>query len=140
MKNRGLLIISLGLAVVSVCSNAGAASGGYSAHLISPRPAQVLYPGQRIRIEWKSVLPQTDAAGCEMELFLSLDGGRTFTICITPQMNPKDTSFVWTVPNTPTNAAVLDIRFGCEHYYPESSSPQPASTFVIASAAAAASH
>jgi hypothetical protein len=38
----------------------------------------------------------------------------------------------WTVPNTPTNAAVIDIRFGCEvPYYPETASPQPASTFVI---------
>ena len=34
----------------------------------------------------------------------------------------------------PTNAAVLDIRFGCEQWYPESYAPQPASTFVIAKA------
>ena len=34
----------------------------------------------------------------------------------------------------PTNAAVLDIRFGCEGWYPESYAPQPASTFVIAKA------
>jgi hypothetical protein len=35
----------------------------------------------------------------------------------------------------PTNAAVLDIRFGCELYHPESYSPQAASTFVIAQTA-----
>jgi hypothetical protein len=35
----------------------------------------------------------------------------------------------------PTNAAVLDIRFGCELYYPESYSPQAAATFVIAQTA-----
>ena len=34
----------------------------------------------------------------------------------------------------PTNAAVLDIRFGRE-LYPESYSPQAASTFVIAQTA-----
>jgi hypothetical protein len=29
---------------------------------------------------------------------------------------------------------VLDIRFGCEVFYPETFAPQPASTFVIARA------
>jgi hypothetical protein len=39
----------------------------------------------------------------------------------------------WAAPSqSPTNAAVLDFRFGCDLHYPESYSPQPASTFVIA--------
>jgi hypothetical protein len=37
----------------------------------------------------------------------------------------------WIVPNTPTNAAVLDIRFGCLNLYPETSSLQVQSAFVI---------
>jgi hypothetical protein len=70
---------------------------------------------------------------CEMELWLSLDGGRTFNPpVITPVVVPNTRGYYdWTVPNTPTNAAVIDIRFGCEFYYPETPSPQPASTFVI---------
>ena len=32
----------------------------------------------------------------------------------------------------PTNQAVLDIRFGCEQFFPETYAPQPASAFVIA--------
>jgi hypothetical protein len=67
-----------------------------------------------------------------MEVWLSLDGGRTFTAEISPWMDPKAQYFYWTVPNWPTNAAVLDVRFGCEALYPESYAPQPASTFVIA--------
>lgn len=137
MKNRRLLGLALVTALVSFCSNAVIAAGGYSARLLSPQLGQVVRPGQVIKIEWKSQLPHTDAGGCEMELWLSLDGGRTFSTCITPQVPPKTTSFNWTVPNTPTNAAVLDIRFGCEWYYPESYAPQPASTFVIAAAAPA---
>jgi hypothetical protein len=66
-----------------------------------------------------------------MEIWLSLDGGRAFSTCITPALTPRSRYFDWTVP-TPTNTAVLDIRFGCEFYYPESYSPQPASAFVIA--------
>jgi len=109
-------------------------SGMYVAKLITPRLGQVVYPGQHFSVEWRSTLPKTQAGGCEMELFLSLDGGRTFPTCITPHINPHATSFDWTVPNLPSNAAVLDIRFGCEWYYPESYSPQPQSTFVIAKA------
>ena len=37
-----------------------------------------------------------------------------------------------TFPNLPTNAAVLDIRFRCEGWYPKNCVPQPASMFIIA--------
>jgi hypothetical protein len=107
--------------------------GGYSATLISPTAGAVLYPGERVRVEWSATLPSTSANMCEAELWLSLDGGRTFSFCITPQMDPKVRYFYWTVPNMPTKTAVLDIRFGCEHYYPECYSPQPQSPFVISS-------
>ena len=80
------------------------------------------------------MLPHIDLGACEMEIWLSLDGGRTFTAWISPWMDPKTQYFYWTVPNAPTNAAVMDIRFGCEPGYPESYAPQPASTFVIAQA------
>jgi len=116
--------------------------GPYSAKLISPRLGQVLYPGEQVRIEWNATFPDMkNLHACEMEIWLSLDGGRTVSRCITP-VGPNTRYYDWTVPNTPTSAAVLDIRFGCELYYPESYSPQPASTFVIAQNAgnALASH
>jgi hypothetical protein len=53
-------------------------------------------------------------------------------MCITPILDPKAQYFFWTVPNAPTNAAVLDIRFGCEGWYLENYAPQPASMFTIA--------
>ena len=119
----------LAFALVSTQANA---DNGYSARLITPTAGQVLYPGQKVRVEWRAVLPPINLTGCEMEVWLSLDGGKTFQSCITPILDPKAQFFYWTVPNMPTNAAVLDIRFGCEGWYPESYSPQPASTFVIA--------
>jgi hypothetical protein len=109
----------------------GAQQGGYSAVLVSPTAGQVLYPGQKVRVEWKSNLPHIDLGACEAEVWLSLDGGATFTMWISPWIDPKAQYFYWTVPNTPTNAAVLDVRFGCEPGYPESYAPQPASAFVI---------
>jgi hypothetical protein len=133
MKTRGLLVImfAVTLSVAPQLVSTSSAARTYSARLISPRAGQVLYPGQKIVIEWKSTLPNIDLTGCEREVWLSLDGGRTFTACITPILDPKATSYLWTVPNTPTTAAVLDIHFGCEGWYPESYAPQPASTFVI---------
>jgi len=130
-----LLVVAFVLApqLLNTSGEALAASGNtYSAKLISPRLGQILYPGQRVRIEWTVAFPDMrNLHACEMEIWLSLDGGRTFSTCIAPvSTNRRD--FDWIVPNTPTNAAVLDIRFGCEVYYPETPSPQPASTFVIA--------
>ena len=87
--------------------------------MISPTLGHVLYAGQEVRVEWKSTLPNVRyVAWCEMEVWLSLDGGRTFPMCITPILDPKATHFDWTVPNMPSNAAVLDIRFGCDGVVP----------------------
>jgi hypothetical protein len=137
MKTRGFLSTLFAIMVLcalqlTISTAAAAGSGAYSARLISPTAGQVLHPGQQVRVEWTHTLPNINLAGCEEEVWLSLDGGRTFTACITPILDPKATFFYWTVPNTPTNAAVLDVRFGGEGWYPECYAPQPASTFIIA--------
>ena len=127
-----LFAVALSFAPQFVCTSS-AQTGAYSAKLISPALGQVLRPGQTFRVAWKSRLPNVDFGACEVEVWLSLNGGRTFTAVISPAMNPQDPKyFDWTVPNWPTQAAVLDIHFGCEPGYPESYAPQPASTFVIA--------
>jgi hypothetical protein len=110
--------------------------GTYSAKLISPQAGEVVYPGQKVKIVWEALLPKlpVDPSWCEAEIRLSLDGGKSFPIIITPihfGSNSRTLSFDWTVQNTPTAAAVLDIRFGCEQYFPETGSVQTASPFVI---------
>jgi len=138
MKTPGLIVTVLLVAFAFAPAKLTAQSSqkqSYSAKLFSPRLGQVLYPGQQVRIEWTAAFPDMkNLHACEMEIWLSLDGGRTFSTCIAP-VSPNTRDFDWTVPNSPSNAAVLDIRFGCEMYYPESYSPQPASTFVIAQTA-----
>jgi len=132
MNIRGFVVMLFLVAFACAAANVNA-QGTYSARLISPTVGQVLHPGQTFRVEWKSQLPLKDVTSCEAEVWLSLDGGRTFTAWISPWMDPAGPKyFDWTVPNWPTNAAVIDVRFGCEQRYPESYSPQPASTFVIA--------
>ncbi len=134
MKTQTFVValFAVALSVAPQFVNTSSAASGYSAQLISPTAGQVLYPGQKVRVEWRAVLPPINLSLCETEVFLSLDGGRTFNMCISVSFDPKTTYFYWTVPNMPTNAAVLEIRFGCEQFYPESYAPQPASTFVIA--------
>src|ERR1043166_2076861 len=119
MKTRGLLALTTLLLIVAFVPIKANADEEYSATLISPSAGQVLYPGQKVKVQWKSTLPRIDLTECETEVWLSLDGGRTFQTCITPILDPKGHFFYWTVPNMPTNAAVLDIRFGCEGWYPE---------------------
>ena len=130
MKIRGLVLIVVAVAFAFAPAKLNA-QGNYAVKLTSPVAGQVLYAGQKIMIEWKHMLPNIPLSGCESEAWLSLDGGRSFTLWLT-FLDPRNTSFLWTVPNMPTNAAVLDIRFGCDLHYPESYAPQPASTFVIA--------
>jgi hypothetical protein len=35
------------------------------------------------------MLPDIDLGACEMEVWLSVDGGRTFTMWISPCLDPK---------------------------------------------------
>jgi hypothetical protein len=130
MKARGVVVILFLVACAFAPANVNAGDT-YTALLISPTAGQVLHPGEMVRVEWRAQLPHVDFRLCEMEVRLSLDGGQTFPSRITPSLDPKTRFFYWTVPNTPTNEAVLNICFGCEMIYPESYSPQTASTFVI---------
>lgn len=135
MKIRGFIVVVLfavAFSVVPQFVNTSSATSGYSAVLISPMAGQVVHPGQKIKVEWRSFLPPINLGACEMEVWLSLDGGRTYTREISPWLDPKAQYFYWIVPNTPTDQAVMDVRFGCEPGYPESYAPQLASTFRIA--------
>ena len=89
------IVFAVALSAAPQLVTTASAGGTYSARLISPRVGQVLYPGQHIRVEWKSVLPNLKGlAGCEMEVWLSVDGGRTFLMCISPWLNPTDKSLI----------------------------------------------
>jgi|ERR1041385_5218618 hypothetical protein len=136
MKIQRLILALLAFTVAVALQSPGTAyaqdvKGNYSARLISPRPGQVLNPGQLVRVAWTADFPNVDLSMCETEVLLSLDGGKTIYMLLTEQRNPQVQYFDWTVPNTPTKTAVLDVRFGCLNLYPETSSVQLRSAFVI---------
>jgi hypothetical protein len=85
--------------------------------MTSPQRGDVLIPGQVVTIAWEYVdsngQPAT-GAWCEQEVYLSLDGGQSLALRVSPGLDPKVRSYQWTVPNAPTQHAVLDIHYGCE--------------------------
>ena len=118
MKIRGFVatLFTLALAIVLQLSKpptaAADSSVGYVTQVTTPKSGQVLYPGQHIRIDWVlTYLTDREFSACEMEVWLSLDGGRTFPMCITPILNPHTTYFDWTVPNT--------LNPWCQHFSTE---------------------
>ena len=135
MKTKKFIIALFALTFAFAPQLLRTASAGpkrYSAKLISPKTGEVLVPGQVFRVEWTPVFPRIDLNLCETEIRLSLDGGTTYT-WVTGERDPREKHFDWTVPNTPTNTAVLDIYFGCLGVYPETPSPQLLSPFRIVS-------
>lgn len=50
----------------------------------------------------------------EMELVLSLDGGATFPVRVTAEIEPGTTSIAWRVPNLPSRSARLALRAGAD--------------------------
>lgn len=67
-----------------------------------------LTPGQEVVLRW-SDLPQ---AVEEIEILLSLDGGRTFPIRVSRELDAAESELRWRVPRFETGQAVLRLRMG----------------------------
>jgi hypothetical protein len=63
-------------------------------------------PGQWIDLRWTAA----DRIA-ELEILLSLDGGRHYSVCISPQLDPGLCRFVWRVPDYTGQALRMRIRF-----------------------------
>jgi hypothetical protein len=87
--------------------------------MVSPGAGEALAPGAVIEVRWASLCDVKSLSGTkreidEAEVVLSLDGGRTFPIRVTPELSPCATHFLWTVPALPTVHARLAVRAGSE--------------------------
>lgn len=63
-------------------------------------------PGEWIELHWT----RADAIS-ELEILLSLDGGRHYAVCISPQLDPERRAFRWQVPATAAGDLRMRIRF-----------------------------
>jgi hypothetical protein len=104
-------IISLLLAIASA-TGARAADGAFDVRLIEPAEHVDLVAGSTVSIAWEA--RNQPAAVEEWEAFLSINGGRTYPIRLTPHLDVTIQRFTWTVPSLPGAEASLLLRFGDE--------------------------
>ena len=111
---------------------------GPAIKLLSPTAGDVLQPGDQVTIAWELEGLTSSLTGCEQEIYLSTDHGKSVASRLTPELAPNVFSYQWTVPNLPTKKGVLVINFGCETSDGafETSHPQKQATFKISAAPA----
>jgi hypothetical protein len=93
--------------------------------LVSPQPRAVLAAGSTALLEWapQGGLKQLAWAD-EWEAFLSLDGGRSYPVRITPHLDLDLHQASWAVPAAPSSDVRLLLRFGNERREVEIELPQ----------------
>lgn len=97
------------------------------ARLVAPAAGAELEAGSVASITWEGLALPEHAD--EWEAFLSLDGGRTWPLRITPHLDISIRFFEFRVPDFPTHDARVLLRFGDERREVEMVAPQ---SFAIA--------
>jgi len=83
---------------------------------LAPLPAE-LRAGEALEIRWEVAPDYIE----ELELLLSIDDGRHFTLRISPELDPGTRHFRWRVPNLGTDHARIAMRVGRERRTPDMS-------------------
>lgn len=74
----------------------------------TPWKASAVIAGNRLNVSWDSC----PSGAREWEAFLSLDGGRSFPLRVTPHLSTTIRAFSWPIPWVVAENAKLRIRFG----------------------------
>jgi hypothetical protein len=90
----------------------------------APVQGQSLQGGAVVEVSWAGVPADAD----EVELLLSLDGGRRVAVRLTEELSSGDRSYLWRVPNLSARRAALILRMGVEGQEIESA---PSAIFEI---------
>lgn len=64
--------------------------------------------GEIVELRWSAPSAEVE----ELEIMLSLDGGRTYDVRVSPELDPRANVWRWRVPNLPTSDARLRLRLG----------------------------
>jgi len=113
LRIRSALIVVLASALpVSAVASSGARAPNDlrppGVTFTQPEPGATLHGGELIEIRWSGVPPETG----EVELLLSVDGGRHFSLRLTEDLDADSRSFRWRVPNLIADGATLELRMG----------------------------
>jgi hypothetical protein len=105
-----LIWLALGLASAGFAGEAGA-----PVRLVAPRAGATLAAGSMAELEWTPAEPFAGLSQVEeWEAFLSLDGGATYPVRITPHLDQDLRRIHFQVPPVPTADARILLRFGDE--------------------------
>lgn len=99
-------LLCLGLARPAAAGRDLVADGSVTA----PAPGARLVAGTTTEIRWSGLPPAVE----EFELLLSLDGGDSFPVRLTPQLDPATRRLEWQVPDLPVRGARLRLRVGID--------------------------
>jgi hypothetical protein len=108
MKRALLGCWILALATVS----ARAEQRDFEIRLTEPAPGTSVIAGSTASIAWEA--SNVPAGVEEWEAFVSVDGGRTYPMRITPHLEAGIRRFTWTVPSLPGAELSILLRFGDE--------------------------
>ena len=96
----------LGL-VLAAAVPSGSAAGAGAAPLDVPA---VVTAGQWVELRWSGLPADVE----ELEIVLSLDGGRTYPVRVSPELEAPEGCYRWRVPDLPAARARLMLRIGGE--------------------------
>lgn len=102
--------IALGLLLPVLFMAAAPLAASPRARLLAPEDGATLVAGQFAVVEWQ----EAPAGAEEWEAFLSVDGGRTYPLRVTPHLDLSIRRFSFQVPSLPTRSARVLLRFGDE--------------------------
>lgn len=131
---RLLALLCFTGAVFAAGHAAFAQEAGVPVRLVAPRDGATLAAGETAELEWAPLagfdrLPKVE----EWEAFLSLDGGTTYPMRITPHLDHDLRRIHWQVPPFPARDARILLRFGDEQR--ETAVEVPARFSIAASSA-----
>jgi hypothetical protein len=117
MRSVRLLVAAFLASCLPALASAGTAraAGAPPVRLVAPERGTALAAGTTAQLEWAPLaafarLPAAE----EWEAFLSVDGGRTYPLRITPHLDADLRRVRWQVPPVPTADARILLRFGDE--------------------------
>ena len=97
------IAIAAWVALPNQAAHASAVPAAGSPRLVTSGP---LLGGQMVDIEWTPTGPGTE----ELELLLSLDGGRTWRVRVSPELPGESVRYRWRVPNLAAADARVRLR------------------------------
>lgn len=107
------LLAKIGLPTVLLLAWTATTMEAAPARFLRPMAGERLEPGESIEVSWALDRYQAVAFD-EMELVLSLDGGRTFPLRLTRDLSPGSGRVTWRVPALPVGKARLALRGGSD--------------------------